>query len=342
MSGKRKIAYPIELKFTVGEPRYFNSAEDKYELHKEIVDKIINSLRGDFRVGYVKRDRNFSHGINAHSLNEAIRDKLQGVPEIEGETNVVFGSFLPPVLSKGEFDFGVYDKESNFYNFWNYCYGKTGAVRDGELVVDYYIKCEKTKEEWDLFIETRKPKKYEEDLVVPNDVFNIIGEIQFGNWAMVYKDMFRLVSAINKKAKIDLYIYVTASGKLKQLMSDGVVGFEDACNRFAENVDNHNINKPVIILPLDVDFEIETYDFSDAENGYNEICLEIDKLQKKIDKLSKKIKALKEEKKAERDKERVRKLKKTIDRNLSRKKNFEQEVKNLKNKYREKEEFDEE
>lgn len=339
MSGKRKIAYPIDLKFTVGEPQYYNSAEDKYKLHKDIIDKIIDSLKGEFHIGYVRRDKKFVHGINAHSLNEAIRDKLSALSDIEGETNVVFGSFLPPIMSKGEFDFAVYDKVSNFYNFWNHCYGKN-AVRDGDRFVDYYIRDEKTKTEWEVFIETCKPKQYEEDLVVPDSVFNIIGEIQFGNWAMVYKDMFRLVSAINKRAKIDLYIYVTASGNLKQLMSDGVVGFEDACKRFEENVENHNINKPVIILPLDIDFELESYDFSEAERGYIQICSELDELEKKLAQLKEKLKELKREKKETKSKEKQSALKNAIECDTQERKQLEQEIKDLKNKYKEMEEFD--
>lgn len=339
MSGKKKIVYPIDLEFNIGAPLFFNNAKDKYIIHKELIDKLLGALKGSFRVGYVKRDRNFVHGINAHSLNEAIREKLKDIDEIQGETDVVFGSFLPPIHTKGEFDFSIYDKESNFYNFWNYCFGKAG-VRDGETIVDYYIRDEKTKEEWAVFLETQMPKK-SEDLVVPSDVFNVLGEIQFGNWAMVYKDMFRLVSAINKKAKIDLYMYVAASGKLKKLMSDGVVGFEDACKRFEENVENHNINKPVMIIPLDVAFDIDTYDFSVAEQGYESICEEIAFIEKKIEKKKKDIKRLLAEKKIQKGEE-LKKTGQKLKRAKAAKIMLESNLSDLKNKYKEQEEFEDE
>ena len=109
------------------------------------------------------------------------------------------------------------------------------------------------------------------DMNSAHNTFNILGEIQFGNWAMVYKDMFRLVSAINKNAQIDLYIYIAATDNLKKIISDGVVGVNAARERFQENIDNHNINKPVMIVPLDIDFDLDTYDFSEAEKGYDEI-----------------------------------------------------------------------
>lgn len=293
MSGKKKISYPVDLPFKACEPKFLDNAKDKYLLHKEEIDKIINALNGTFRVGYVKRDRALSHGINAHSINETLREKLKTIDGIEGETNIVYGSFLPPAQSKGEFDFSIYDKKSNFYNFWNYCYGKKNGKKDGDKIVDYYIKDDSTKEKWSLFIETQKPRKYEDDLVVPDNIFNVIGEIQFGNWAMVYKDMFRLVSAINKHARIDLYIYVVATGNLQKLMSDSVVNFDDACKRFEENVDNHSINRPVMIIPLDLDLEIETYDFSEAEAGYETVCAQIDSLEKEIKERKKEIAELK-------------------------------------------------
>lgn len=297
MAGKRKIAYPIDLPFKTCEPVFLDNAQDKYLLNKEKVDKLIDVFNGTFRVGYVKRDRKLTHGINAHSINEILREKLKSIDGIEGETNVVFGSFLPPIQSKGEFDFSIFDEASNFYNFWNYCYGKTNAIRDGDSTVDYYIRDSATKEKWNLFIETQKPRRYEDDLVMPDNIFNVIGEIQFGNWAMVYKDMFRLVSAINKRARIDLYVYVVATGNLLKLMSDGVVSLEDACNRFRENVENHNINRPVMIIPLDLGLEIEEFDFSEAEEGYESVCSQIDFLEKRISKKKQEISKLKSDNK---------------------------------------------
>ena len=129
MSGKKKIAYPIELPFTIQEPILLNNAIDKYQLHKELIDQLLNALKGSFHVGYVRRQKKYIHGISANSLNEAIREKLKGIPGIEGETNVVFGTFLPPVKGKGEFDFSIYNKETNFYKLWDYCYGEND-IRD--------------------------------------------------------------------------------------------------------------------------------------------------------------------------------------------------------------------
>ena len=50
MSGKKKIAYPIELPFTIQEPILLNNAIDKYQLHKELIDQLLNALKGSFRI----------------------------------------------------------------------------------------------------------------------------------------------------------------------------------------------------------------------------------------------------------------------------------------------------
>ena len=296
MSGKKKIAYPIELPFTIQEPILLNNAIDKYQLHKELIDQLLNALKGSFHVGYVRRQKKYIHGISANSLNEAIREKLKGIPGIEGETNVVFGTFLPPVKGKGEFDFSIYNKETNFYKLWDYCYGEN-AIRDGDLIVDKYIKDNKLRQKWDKFCVKQKNDEHKMDMNSAHNTFNILGEIQFGNWAMVYKDMFRLVSAINKNAQIDLYIYIAATDNLKKIISDGVVGVNAARERFQENIDNHNINKPVMIVPLDIDFDLDTYDFSEAEKGYDEISREIQELEQKISWNKKKITVLNDKKK---------------------------------------------
>ena len=44
MSGKKKIAYPIELPFTIQEPILLNNAIDKYQLHKVLIDQLLNDL----------------------------------------------------------------------------------------------------------------------------------------------------------------------------------------------------------------------------------------------------------------------------------------------------------
>ena len=48
-----------------------------------------------------------------------------------------------------------------------------------------------------------------------------------------------------------------------------------------------------MIVPLDIDFDLDTYDFSEAEKGYDEISREIQELEQKISCNKKKINSFK-------------------------------------------------
>lgn len=236
-------------------------------------------------------------------------------------------------------EFFIYNKETNFYKLWDYCY-EENAIRDGDLIVDKYIKDNKLRQKWDKFCVKQKNDEHKMDMNSAHNTFNILGEIQFGNWAMVYKDMFRLVSAINKNAQIDLYIYIAATDNLKKIISDGVVGVNAARERFQENIDNHNINKPVMIVPLDIDFDLDTYDFSEAEKGYDEISREIQELEQKISWNKKKITVLNDKKKNA-DSEKAKIIKEEIKDLRNEKKHNQQELDELKNLYKISDEIEE-
>lgn len=68
MSGKKKIAYPIELPFTIQEPILLNNAIDKYQLHKELIDQLLNALKGSFHDFNVIKDKICAG--KAHELSE--------------------------------------------------------------------------------------------------------------------------------------------------------------------------------------------------------------------------------------------------------------------------------
>ena len=55
----------------------------------------------------------------------------------------------------------------------------------------------------------------------------VVGELQFGNWALIYKDLFRLLAADNDPG-IDFYIYVAADEKLSSFLSRNTVSFKQA------------------------------------------------------------------------------------------------------------------
>ena len=61
---------------------------------------------------------------------------------------------------------------------------------------------------------------------------------------------------------IDLYVYICSTGLLKTLLSEQIVYLDKAVKEFKENVNNHNITVPIMIIPIDID------ENSFTENNY--------------------------------------------------------------------------
>ena len=72
-------------------------------------------------------------GINAKSFNTSKRKSKSIIKDINFETSVINGSFIP-LSQKSDFDFSIYDKETNYYNFWNYCYGLEARKKGTEII----------------------------------------------------------------------------------------------------------------------------------------------------------------------------------------------------------------
>ena len=76
----------------------------------------------------------------------------------------------------------------------------------------------------------------------------VMGELQFGNWALAKNDLLRLTNSEETLA-IDYYIYITALGNLEKLLSSGIVNYRKAVSAVAEN--QKRIRTPIWIIGLD-------------------------------------------------------------------------------------------
>jgi hypothetical protein len=189
-------------------------------------------------------------GITAASLNKEIRELLKSINNIEFEINQVDGVYFVSGQTNG-FDFGLIDTEYNLINFRNLCFGKR-HLNNG-------IK------EWKEFLENPKNSHYKDkaqnlniikanniglDLTVQKKNPIILGEIQFGNWALAYRDFFKVLKA-NVLTNVDMLIYIVPDGKLQSLLSDGIVTFngtKDIISEFAKV-----ITVPIWLIGLDIE-----------------------------------------------------------------------------------------
>ena len=78
----------------------------------------------------------------------------------------------------------------------------------------------------------------------------IVGEIQFGNWALAYRDFFKVLKA-DVKNSVDWLIYIVPTGNLEKMLSDGIVTF-DKTKKIMEEF-SKVISVPVWLIGIDVD-----------------------------------------------------------------------------------------
>lgn len=80
---------------------------------------------------------------------------------------------------------------------------------------------------------------------------HIIGEIQFGNWALLYYDLFKISQSMKRISGDILYIYIVAKGKLRTYLSEGIVEILDSDSEFKTTFNSSKKKIEVIILRLD-------------------------------------------------------------------------------------------
>lgn len=176
------------------------------------------------RVGIVRSLRKKGDGLTAGSLNEALKRSLRESGEWSFEATVREGVILDsasPATKREGFDVARYDYRANAARMWTHCFGSRALARGGDI--------------WEQF-KRRRPDQHEvlaeveslgsegEDLALESRVVTILGDIQFGNWGLGYRDILRLIDA-DDQIRVELYVYVTGEDSLNRYLSDSIVTF---------------------------------------------------------------------------------------------------------------------
>lgn len=223
--------------------------------HKDLKDKFLASLSNEIRISpRIKKTQGLeSRAIEAKELNIVIRELLKKIKDIEikfevFEENGVF-YFSSEKSSIGGFDFAILNHYNNILSLRNLCFGDL-QYADGEY-------------RWKKFIE-RNPdlveiannlKKIEEKgknlskikEETPSPL--IVGEIQFGNWALAYRDFFKVLKA-DVQNSVDCLIYIVPTGNLEKMLSDGIVTF-DKTQKILQDF-SKVISVPVWLVGIDI------------------------------------------------------------------------------------------
>lgn len=233
---------------------YHHHAREILNANKELQEKMISDLSSSISIiPRLKLTKNIeSPGIKAEDLNKQIRNLLKTNSssnlkfEVFEERGVFY--FSSEKSSIGGFDFAYINHEKNLYALRNLCFGEL-QYHDG-------------KSRWDNFLNRNKELKHilsePEPTEVGKDTYYtkrdsdpplFVGEIQFGNWALAYRDFFKVLKA-NVQNSIDCLIYIVPTGSLENLLSDGIVTFDKTVKILEEFA--KVISVPVWLIGIDI------------------------------------------------------------------------------------------
>jgi hypothetical protein len=194
-----------------------------------------------------------SKGIEAGYLNKEIRRLLTIVPDkkLKFEVNESKGVFYFSSKKNaiGGFDFAIINHGKNITALRNLCFGEL-QYHDGLKRWNKFLdKNEDLKKIADTIFdldENGKDIEYSKSL---SDSPLLVGEIQFGNWALAYRDFFKVLKA-NVQNSVDCLVYIVPTGNLESMLSDGIVTF-DKTKKILEDF-SKVISVPVWVVGLDI------------------------------------------------------------------------------------------
>jgi len=244
------------LGLIVKEEYYHHHALEIINTHSELKDKLLNSLTAkiDIFPRIKKTKTKESLAIKADKLNIEIRKLFLTIQDIEikfevYEENGIF-YFSSEKSSIAGFDFAILNHYKNIVSLRNICFGSL-QYADGES-------------RWNKFLEKNKDLKYIADslkllakdgedisknLEDTNSSPLIVGEIQFGNWALAYRDFFKVLKA-DVQNSVDCLIYIVPTGKLENMLSDGIVTY-DKTKKIINDFEKV-ISVPIWLIGIDI------------------------------------------------------------------------------------------
>ncbi|WP_293873345.1 BglII/BstYI family type II restriction endonuclease [Flavobacterium sp.] len=224
--------------------------------YTELKNKFLSSLSNKIRISpRVKMTRGYeSRAIEAGELNIVIRELLQRIKDIEikfevYEENGVF-YFSSEKSSIGGFDFAILNHYNNILALRNLCFGNL-QYSDGEIRWENFLK--KNPDLIEIANHLKNSEGRGKNISVTHEENStplIVGEIQFGNWALAYRDFFKVLKA-DVQNSVDCLIYIVPTGNLEKMLSDGIVTF-DKTKRIMEEF-SKVISVPVWLIGIDVE-----------------------------------------------------------------------------------------
>ena len=210
----------------------------------DIKPTVRTTQRTKNKIKYKKRYK----GIDIDAFNSSLRSILIKDSDLLFELYNYDGVFYTSNSKKG-FDFAKIDTIYNLINLWNLCFGRK-SLYDGEnhwnksLENNDFIKSALESE--NLNLELFNPG---EDVKIEKNSLTILGELQFGNWGLAYRDLFKLLQA-DANSGVDLFVYVAAHNNLLSYGSDNIVSYDETIKILHEF--SNLIKVPIWVIGLDI------------------------------------------------------------------------------------------
>ena len=243
----------------ISDEYFHHHAYEIVHTYDELKEQLSSSLNSKVQIKPSIRTNKGSKyfGIEAKKLNEEIRILLQEIYDLEikfevYEENGVF-YFSSEKSSIGGFDFAILNQYKNLLALRNLCFGSL-QYADGEERWNKFL--EKNKDLVDIAKTLKKLELKGENIDYDMDsngaVPLIVGEIQFGNWALAYRDFFKVLKA-DVQNSVNCLIYIVPTGNLESMLSDGIVTF-DKTKKIIEDFAKV-ISVPVWLIGVDAKVE---------------------------------------------------------------------------------------
>lgn len=241
----------MEIRFKINNEKFYNNGKVILKSIPDIENLFRDILSKKEKVEDVTRvlkGKPSFDGITANSLNEALRRCLFQA-NIKGETHVENGVFFHN--TKEGFDFSIYDENYNLSRLFNYYQGAVGILNGDQKIKELFQKMGYPENQWLGIIKSIESKiEYNTDYLIDKETLTVVGELQFGNWALLYRDLFRLLHA-DSNPGIDLYIYIAADTELSSLLSANTVSYKQVQTVIGEYLSV--IRTPIWLIGLGVD-----------------------------------------------------------------------------------------
>lgn len=242
---------PCNIELRISRTLPHHHATSVLNEHPDILDLLLRSIAGAHVVQcQIRRKRSEEYlGVNATSLNRTLKRRFKSTGEWRYEATVrdgvIFDSADLDAKVEG-FDIAKYDDRSNLGALWTACFGRR-PLRNGEALWQQ-VRAEPGKTAIADAVAKYPEAVPGRDLRLDRLTPTILGEIQFGNWALAYRDVMKLLAATTE-TEVDLFVYVVADGALADMISDGTVNF----SKFSDILDEFAavVNVPTLVVGVD-------------------------------------------------------------------------------------------